>query len=69
MYNLKILLEVSNEVTFPSFSSASSLDDIVPVDEVRTILAMSPKISAFESVYNAYCHLWSRVLVWISVKL
>ena len=41
----KILLWVSNEVTFPSFSSASSLDDIVPVDDVRAILVMSPRIN------------------------
>ncbi len=40
-----ILLWGSNEGTFPSFSSASSFDDIVPVEDVRAILLMSPKIN------------------------
>lgn len=38
----KHLLEVSKEAIFPSFSSASSFEDMVPVDAVRTILLMSP---------------------------
>lgn len=37
-----ILLGVSKEETFESFSSISSFDDMVPVDDVRAILLMSP---------------------------
>lgn len=31
----------SNEVSFPSFSSASSLDETVPIDDVLGIFVMS----------------------------
>lgn len=36
--NLNNLLGDSKEFTFPSFSSASSFDDIVPVEDVRAML-------------------------------
>lgn len=38
-----LFTSLSKEFTFPSFSSASSLDDIVPVDEVLGIFVMSPR--------------------------
>lgn len=48
-------LGVSKEETFESFSSTSSFDDIVPVDDVRAILLMSP--TEKEVVVNAKeCH-------------
>lgn len=37
-----LFTSLSKEFTFPSFSSASSLDDIVPVDDVLGIFVMSP---------------------------
>lgn len=39
-----VLLEVSKFAMAPSFSSASSFDDMVPVDDVRAILLMSPTV-------------------------
>lgn len=38
-----LFTSLSKEFTFPSFSSTSSLDDIVPVDEVLGIFVMSPR--------------------------
>lgn len=38
-----LFTSLSKEFTFPSFSSVSSLDDIVPVDDVLGIFVMSPR--------------------------
>ena len=47
-----VLLGASKEATFPSFSSGSSLDDMVPVEEVRAILLMSPK--TYKTITHSY---------------
>lgn len=52
-----ISLGVSKEVTFASFSSTSSFDDMVPVDDVLVILLISPikkKINKVSYQCNSY---------------